>query len=382
MRRLDARPAATTTSRPSRAPRILIVGPSLDILGGQGMLAAQLVDALRGDGYDVRFLPVNPRFPAPLAWMRRVQGLRTVVNQLLYLPTVAMAAARADVVHAFSASYWSFLLAPAPALVAARLTGTRSLLHYHSGEAADHLAHWGARVHPWLRLADTIVVPSAYLAGVFGEHGYDTTMLPNAVDVRRFQYRERQGGERFLSARNLESLYGVDVIIRAFAALAPAHPRATLTIAGDGSQAAPLKQLAASLGVRGITFIGKVDPDDMPRVFDDADVLVNASRIDNQPVTLVEAFAAGLPIVSTAVGDIPAMLGRGEFGRLVEIDDVAGLAREMHAVIADPASAAGMARRAQPRVDAYSWAAVREGWRELFGPADGIAAEPAWQVPS
>jgi L-malate glycosyltransferase len=369
-------------SRRPGAPRLLIVGPSLDILGGQGMLAAQFVDALRRDGYDVRFLPVNPRFPAALAWMRGVRGLRTILNQLLYLPSVAIAAARADVVHAFSASYWSFLLAPAPALVAARVCGARAVLHYHSGEAADHLAHWGARVHPWLRLADAIVVPSDYLSKVFGEHGYGTRVLPNAVDVDRFRYSERAGGERFLSARNLEQLYGVDVIIRAFAALTRTHPHATLTIAGDGSQAEPLRALAASLGVPGITFIGAVDPADMPRVFDRADVLVNASRIDNQPVTIVEAFAAGLPVVSTAVGDIPAMLGDGAYGHLVEIDDVTGLARAMQATLLDPAGTAAMAQRAATRVGAYAWPAVRDGWRALFGPATQRAPEPALQVPS
>jgi glycosyltransferase involved in cell wall biosynthesis len=369
--------------RRARRPRIVIVGPSLDILGGQGMLAAQFLEALRADGYDVQFLAVNPRFPSPLAWMRRIPGVRTIVNQLLYLPSVAMAAMRADIVHAFSASYWSFLLAPAPALVAARVCGARSVLHYHSGEAADHLANWGTRVHPWMRLADAIVVPSEYLERVFAEHGYATRMLPNAVDVARFTYRERGAGtERFLSARNLEELYGVDVIIRAFAALRQTNLRATLTIAGDGSQASALKALAATLDVPGITFIGSVDPAEMPRVFDRADVLVNGSRIDNQPVTIVEAFEAGLPVVSTAVGDIPAMLGHGAYGHLVDIDDVTGLALAMQRSIADRAETIAMARRARRRVVEYSWGAVREGWRDLFGPAEGQAHAGAVQVSS
>ena len=142
--------------------RIAVVAPTLEILGGQGVQARALVDGLRSDGWDVRLIPINPSFPPGLRWIRRRRYLRTILNQVLYLPGLYRLV-RADIVHVFSASYWSFLLAPAPALLAARLLGKRVVLHYHSGEADDHLGRWGRLVHPWLRLAHEIVVPSDYL---------------------------------------------------------------------------------------------------------------------------------------------------------------------------------------------------------------------------
>src|SRR5687768_9203085 len=198
---------------------IAIVAASLDILGGQGIQARALAEHLADEGYAVSFVPVNPRFPQALAWVRRLPVIRTVLNALLYAPTLA-GLRHADVVHIFSASYWSFLLGPAPAILAARCFGKRVILNYHSGEADDHLTRWGALVHPWLRLVDEIVVPSVYLQGVFGRHGYSARVIPNVIDPSMFAYRERDPlHPQLLSSRNLERHYGVDVILRAFALL-------------------------------------------------------------------------------------------------------------------------------------------------------------------
>ena len=123
--------------------------------------------------------------------MRRVPYLRTLLNQALYLPSLVRLAS-ADVVHVFSASFWSFLLAPVPAMLVGQAFGARVVLHYHSGEADEHLGAWGGLVHPWLRLADEIVVPSDYLAERLRRAtAIRTRVIPNVVDLSRFRYRER-----------------------------------------------------------------------------------------------------------------------------------------------------------------------------------------------
>src|SRR6266446_6524177 len=98
---------------------IAVVAASLDILGGQGVQARSLVECLEREGRDVRFIPINPVFPRALEGLRRLRFVRTVVNEALYFPSLA-ALRRVDIVHAFSASYWSFLLAPVPAMLAGR----------------------------------------------------------------------------------------------------------------------------------------------------------------------------------------------------------------------------------------------------------------------
>ena len=114
--------------------RIALVAASMEILGGQGVQARALATELRKDGYELTFVPVNPSFPPMLRWLRGWPYARTLLNQALFLPSL-LRLRGVDVVHVFSASYWSFLLAPAPAILAARALGKRVVLHYHSGEA-------------------------------------------------------------------------------------------------------------------------------------------------------------------------------------------------------------------------------------------------------
>lgn len=345
--------------------RIAMVAPSLDILGGQGVQARALAEELGRDGADVLFVPVNPRFPAGLRWLRRWPGLRTALNQLLYLPSLRRLR-EADVVHVFSASYWSFLLAPVPALLAARAFGRRAVLHYHSGEAEDHLGRWGWRVHPWLRLADAIVVPSHYLRHTFDRHGHPARAIRNVVDTSAFRYRARRPlRPRLVSARNFEAHYRVENTLRAFALLRRRYPQATLTLAGSGRLEPSLRRLAAAEG-EAVRFAGRVAPEAMPSLYDQADVFVNSSVVDNQPVSVLEAFAAGLPVVSTGTGDIAAMVRPGETGVIVPPDDPPALAEAVAGLLEDPARAERLARQARQESIGYSWAAVREDWMDVY----------------
>jgi L-malate glycosyltransferase len=346
--------------------RIALVAASLDILGGQGIQARALADHLTADGHHATFIPINPRFPSMVRWMRRYRGVRTVVNASLFAPSLARLR-KADIVHVFSASYWSFLLAPLPAIMAARAFGKRVILNYHSGEADDHLTRWGALVHPWLRLVDEIVVPSEYLRDVFARHGYTVRVIRNMIDTSRFQYRERDPlRPRLLSSRNLERHYGVDVILRAFALLKTRYPHATLAVVGRGSQETALRELAASLGVDGISFVGCQQPTEMAALYNWTHIFVNASTIDNQPVSILEAFSSGLPVVSTPTGDIKNMIVSGETGLLVPASDPVALAGAVTQLLQNPVHARSMARRAREEVNRYTWPQVRGVWTTVY----------------
>ena len=372
-------------------PRVAIVAASLDILGGQGVQARSLVDSLRADGQDVTFLPINPRFPRPIGWVRQLPGLRTVLNQALYIPSLARLAT-VDVAHIFSASYASFLLAPVPAMLAARALNKHVVLHYHSGEAGDHLANWGVLVHPWLRLAHHIVVPSEYLRGVFAQYGHEARVIPNVVDLTRFVYRERSVfaasplrrdeplAPRLLSTRNLEPYYRVDVIVRAYARIKPLMPDATLTISGYGSEQPRLQRLVDDLRLKDVRFVGKVDPESMPRLYDEADIFLNASVVDNQPVSILEAFASGAPVVSTPTGDIPAMVRHQHTGLLVPPLDPGAMAGAIITLLTQPERALSLAARAHATIGRYTWPAVRDAWADVYRRHDRHSPVDQWNA--
>jgi glycosyltransferase involved in cell wall biosynthesis len=345
--------------------RIALVAPR-HILGGQGVQAQALLENLGRDGRDVVLLPIDPLFPRGLRWLRNVPFVRTTVNQLLYFPSL-LRLRTADVVHVFSASYWSFLVSPAPAMVAGRVLGKRVILNYHSGEADDHLERWGVLLHPWLRLAHEVVVPSEYLQAVFRRHGYEVSVVPNVVDTSQFGYRERAPlRPRFVSTRNLEPMYAVDNTIEAFARIREWFPEATLTVAGSGSEERRLRQLATERAADAARFVGRVEPRDMPALLDEADVFLNSSVVDNQPLSVLEAFAAGLPVVSTPTGDIANMVRDGETGCLVPSGDPVAMARAAIGLLERPSHAAAIARRARSELEKHSWGNVRERWAAVY----------------
>ncbi|HEY6187335.1 MAG TPA: glycosyltransferase family 4 protein [Pyrinomonadaceae bacterium] len=367
------RPVAAATAR-RRPLRILIVGPSLDPPGGQAVQAAHLLEHLPQDAsLEVSFLPINPRLPGVWGKAQAVKYVRTVVTMILYCASLLARVRKYDVIHIFSASYFSFVLAPTPALLVARLYGKRSVLNYHSGQAEDHLARWRRSAPATIRLADRLVVPSAYLVEVFARFGLRARAIHNFVATERFRFRERGSSSRphFFSNRSFEPLYNVACTLRAFAIIQKRFPEARLTLAGDGSQRAELERLAAELDLNHVTFTGCVEPEGMPGLYDEADIFLNSSDIDNMPVSIIEAFASGLPVVTTDAGGIPFMVADGRTGLITKRGDYEALAACAIRLLEDDELRSMLTRNALEECRKYSWAAVRDQWLELYSEVAG-----------
>jgi glycosyltransferase involved in cell wall biosynthesis len=359
---------------------VAIVAPSLEILGGQAVQARRLLDAWADDrDVDARLVPINP---APPRWLRgamRVKYLRTVLTQLMYYPLLFRELKRADVVHVFSASYFSFLLAPLPAVLVARFCGRPVLMNYRSGEAPDHLAR--SRVaRTTLRSVNVNVVPSRFLQDVFAAYAIEARIIPNIIDRARFAFRERNPlRPRLVSTRNFEPLYNVACTLRAFARVQQRYPEATLTLVGAGSQDAALRALTEELELRRVTFAGRVPPEDIWRFYADADIYVQTPDIDNMPSSILEAYASGLPVISTGAGGVPAMLTDGVHGLLSPVNDDAHVARNICRLLEDPDLTRRVVQAASDVAEGLAWPRVRDLWlavyRELAaGRIPGVAA--------
>ena len=357
--------------------QVALVAPSLGILGGQAVQADRLLRAWRGDP-DVHawLVPINPLPPRVLRFASRVKYLRTIVTELTYLPLLMRELGRADVVHVFSASYSSFLLAPLPAILIARLLGKPVVLNYRSGHAPGHLGR--SRVARWaIRRATRNVVPSQFLVDVFGRFGIQASIIPNVVDTDRFRFRERTPlRPRLLSTRNLDGLYNVACTLRAFRIIQARWPEAELTLVGGGSEEGALRRLAAELNLRNVVFAGRVAPDAIAGFYAAADLYIQSPDIDNMPTSIVEAYASGLPVVSTEAGGIPAILTAGEHGLLAPLNDHEALARCVQYLLDNPDEARRMAHQAHRWCQCCTWPAVRDRWLELYRDAAAQAGIP------
>jgi len=348
--------------------RVLIVAASLDILGGQAVQAERLIGHLQHEpSLEVAFLPINPRLPGILRKLQSIKYVRTVTTSLLYILNLLREVRNYDVIHIFSASYLSFLITPTPAILVSKLYGKKILLNYHSGEAEDHLRRWPRSTRSMLKLVDKIVVPSEYLFRVFTQFGFETLVIFNIIDLDKFEFRERTTlRPSFLSNRNLEAHYGVDDLLRAFAYIQREIPDALLTVVGDGSQRSSLENLARELHLANTNFTGRVEHDEINRHYSAADIYLNASRIDNQPLSILEAFTCGLPVVTTDAGGIPDMVTDEITGFLVPVADYESLAARALKLLTHQDIARPMTERARAECTKYTWSVVCPQWLDLY----------------
>ena len=358
--------------------RVAVVAPSLHILGGQAVQADRLVRSWHNDP-EVRLwlVPVNPEPPRPFRSAVNIKYVRTLVTQLSYWPLLVRELRRADVVHVFSASYASFLLAPLPAVIVARLLGKPVIMNYRSGEAPDHLRR-SFIARATLRAVDSNAVPSRFLQEVFARFDIQAEVIPNIVDTERFAFHRRDAlRPRLLSTRNFESLYNVSCTLRAFAIVQRHHPDASLTLVGAGSQDRALRSLTAELGLRNVVFAGPVAPSEIWRHYADADIYVQTPDIDNMPSSVLEAYASGCAVVSTMAGGVPAILTDGVHGLLAPCNDYKAVARQVLQLLDDAALAARLTDAARAGCGAYQWSAVRAQWLALYRNLARPSAVPA-----
>ena len=346
---------------------VAIVAPSMRILGGQAVQAVRLLREWKRDPEVHAWLvPINPVPPGPLRHATRIRFARTVATQLTYWPTLVRELRRADVVHVFSASHFSFLLATLPAVIVARMLGKPVVMNYRSGQAPDHLKR--SRVARWtLRTVEANAVPSRFLRDVFARYGIHSNVIPNIVDLDRFEFRHREPLKpNVLSTRNFEALYNVACTLRAFRRVQDRYPAATLTLVGSGSQEAALRRLAADLHLEHLTFAGRVPPEEVWRYYAEADIYLQTPDIDNMPSSVLEAFASGCPVVSTDAGGVPAILTHEVQGLLASCGDDGAIAGQVLRLLEDGALARRLASAARESCQRYRWSVVREPWLELY----------------
>jgi L-malate glycosyltransferase len=365
----------------TRPLRVAIVAPSIGILGGQAVQADRLLRAWTADPDVAAWLvPINPIPPRPFHGSVEVKYLRTLATQLCYWPLLVRALRHADVVHVFSASYFSFLLAPLPAAIVAKLLGKPVVMNYHSGQAPDHLKRSGI-ARATLRAVERNAVPSRFLQDVFAEHGIHAHVIPNIVDVERFRFRQRQPlRPRILSTRNFEELYNVACTLRAFRLVQDRYPAATLTLVGGGSGEQALRTLARELRLDHVTFAGRIPPDDIWRSYADGDIYLQTPEIDNMPLSVLEAYASGCAVVSTNAGGVPAILEDDVHGLLVNCGDHAAAADRIIRLLENPALASRLTATARESCERYRWEAVRPQWLALYESLvsrRGALAEPS-----
>ena len=349
-------------------PAICVVGPLPPPSGGMANQCEQLVRLLRDEGLKVELVRTNT--PYRPAWVGKVPLMRAGFRLLPYLLHLWQAAGRARVMHLLANSGWAWHLFAAPAMLVARLRTTPVIVNYHGGNAGSFFACAPRHVLRLLGGASLRVTPSEFLRRVFSAYGLTAVVIPNIIDLSRFAPNApRSFGDapQLVVTRNLEPIYDIPTAIRAFAAILPAFPGAHLTVAGSGPDLSRLRVLVSELGLNAqVAFSGRIDNAAIPALYAQADCLLNASTVDNMPISILEAFASGVPVVSTSAGGIPDLVEHGVSGLLVPIGDHQAMARELLRVLQDASLAASLRQAGLRQAQKYAWPEVRGQWLAAY----------------
>ena len=362
--------------------RVGLVGPLPPPAGGMANQTLQLAELLRREGANVTIVQVNapyvPRF------VGRIRGLRAMFRLLPYIVRLWKVAGRNDVLHVMANSGWSWHLVATPAVWIGWLRGTPTVVNYRGGEAEAFLARSSSLIRRTLQHARVLAVPSGFLHEIFDRYGMRSEIVPNIIDLERFHPADATGrsdSPHFVVARNLEPIYDIATALRAFALVRERVPAARMTIAGTGPEHDALASLCEALGVtKAVVFSGRLGRDEMAYLYRSATAMVNPSRVDNMPNSVLEAMASGVPVVSTNVGGVPFVLRDEVTGLLVEAGDHATMAAAMHRFVEDDALAARIRSAALADVQQYAWSRVRERWSDVYTLArsrGSIEASPA-----
>lgn len=348
--------------------RIGLVGPLPPPAGGMAMQCLQLRELLQAEGFCVRMVQTNA--PYRPRWIGRVRGIRALFRLAPYLRALWRLGADAHVVHVLANSGWAWHLFAAPAVWIARWRGVPVVVNYRGGDAARFLRTAPAWVKRTLRAADSRIVPSGFLRDVFAREGIEADVIPNVVDLAQF----RPGSQprdparvHLVVTRNLEPIYGIGAAIEAFAIVRRTIEGAVLTIAGEGPERPRLERLAAELGVSDkVKFAGRLDRSAMAALYRDADLMLNPSTVDNMPNSILEAYAAGVPVVSTDAGGIPYIARNEETALLVPAGDVRSMAEAACRVLRDRALALRLVEGGAREARRYAWSEIRGLWLGLY----------------
>jgi L-malate glycosyltransferase len=243
------------------------------------------------------------------------------------------------------------------------------VMSLHGGLIPDlirRFPRWSSRI---LSRADAIVAPSEYLARVVAGQGFDVEIIPNVIDLSLYPYRHRrQLSPRLFWMRTFHPSYNPEMAIRVLALVRRVVPETTLVIAGqDKGRQRAVRRLAQKLGVSdAVRFPGYLN---MPAKLTEgstADIFLNTNRVDNMPVSIIEACAMGLPVVATNVGGIPDLLIDHETALLVPDNDDQAMAAAVLRLLGDPDLAGLLSTNGRTLAERSSWEQVRPQWERLF----------------
>jgi len=240
----------------------------------------------------------------------------------------------------------------------------------HGGNLDERLQKNPKMSHYIFSQAAINITPSLFLKELFTKKGYSTTYIPNNIPLEKYPFKMRERvGPKLLYVRSFAEIYNPLMAIRALKHLSETYHDATLTMVGPDRDGylEKTKAFAKELGLENrVTFTGKMDKDAWISLSSHHDIFINPTNFDNFPVSIVEAMALGLPIVSTDAGGLPYLIKDGEDGLLVCKNDDIVMSQKIALLLQDPKLCKKLSENARKKATTYDWKVIKKKWETVI----------------
>jgi glycosyltransferase involved in cell wall biosynthesis len=243
------------------------------------------------------------------------------------------------------------------------------VLTLHGGNLPLFAQHWPTRVRQLLHSAQVATTPSPYLLEQMRPYRDDLYLLPNALHVSAYPFHLRvQARPRLVWLRAFQEFYKPEVAVMTVALLAGDFPDIELTMFGpDRGSLEYTQEVAGRLGIADrVRIVGPVPKATVPSHLAKHDVFLNTTTVESFGVSVVEAAACGLPIVTTDVGGLAYIWEHEHDALLVPPDDPEAMATAIRRVLTEPGLAERLSRNARHKAEQFDWANILPKWEHLL----------------
>ena len=213
------------------------------------------------------------------------------------------------------------------------------------------------------------VAPSGYLKQAFEKEGFKNVIhIPNTIEIEKYEFKLRtELTPNLLWVRAFASIYNPKMAVKVLQQLQEQYPSATLTMVGpdkDGSLQTT-KDFAKSLGIT-VNFSGQLTKEEWWELASKHDIFINTTHFDNTPVSVMEAMALGLPVISTNVGGIPFLLTNEQNALLVPDNDITAMTNAVLDLLENKPKNNLLITNARTFIEQMDWELVKQSWVSIL----------------
>jgi glycosyltransferase involved in cell wall biosynthesis len=245
------------------------------------------------------------------------------------------------------------------------------VINLHGGNLPKFAARWPRRVQKMLSHPAFVTTPSRYLLERMSQFRTDIVLLPNAVDISLYRFRLRlRPTPRLVWMRAFHHIYNPILAPRVISCLFEEFPNIQLDMIGpdkgDGSLDQTQREVERLSMQEHVRFVGSIAKSDVPTWLERGDIFINTTNVDNTPVSVIEAMACGLCVVSTNVGGLPYLLTHNQNAVLVRPNDAESMAAGIRQILKEPAFSARLSNNARGTAEHFDWSIIQKEWDRIL----------------